>query len=67
MSGVTAAFLVEEPVPIDIPDQREYDSEENADLDRALVDAIDAAETAGNDYLARQLTNELGSHYYRTR
>ena len=49
---------------IDIPDDREYDREADAELDQALVDAIAAAEAADNDYLARVLQCELGSHYY---
>jgi hypothetical protein len=58
---------VNEPVPADIPDKRKYDRREDADLDRALVEAINAAETADNDFLRQLLALELGSHYYETR
>jgi hypothetical protein len=57
------------PVPesVDIPVAREYGTEANAELDRSLCDAIQAAQTADNDYLATLLAFELGSHYYDTR
>ncbi|WP_436929084.1 hypothetical protein [Halosimplex halobium] len=58
---------VERAVPADIPTRREYDDEDDATLDDELCDAIDAAQTVGNDYLAQVLANELGSHYYKTR
>ncbi|WP_254538718.1 hypothetical protein [Halomarina litorea] len=52
---------------IDIPEVREYESEADADLDRELLDTIEAARKAGNDYLAKLLTFELGSHYWENR
>lgn len=54
-------------VPVDVPDEREYGAKTDAKLDRALVDAVNAAQTADNPYLARLLALELGSHYYATR
>jgi len=36
----------------------------DSELDDALLEAINKAEDAGNDYLATVLENELGSHYY---
>ena len=58
---------IREQVPADVPDERDYETIDNAELDRAMVDAIHAAEDADNDYLARLLALELGSHYYETR
>lgn len=52
---------------IDLPENRTYNTEANADLDEALVDAIAKAERAGNSFLVRLLSRELGSHYYGTR
>lgn len=49
---------------IDLPEEREYDSAENEELDDALESAIIAAEEAGNRTLAKRLKYELGSHYY---
>jgi hypothetical protein len=67
MSSSVPATKVIGAVPVDIPDEREYEDKDNAELDRSLVDAIEAAEAAGNEYLAGVLANELGSHYYATR
>lgn len=67
MATQEALFTVSESAPVEIPDEREYTSEEAAELDQSLIDAIDAAEAAGNDYLSQLLANELGSHYYDTR
>lgn len=47
-----------------VPDDREYADQADAELDTALVEAIEKAEIAGDDYLATTLRNELGSHYY---
>ena len=47
-----------------VPNVREYEDQADADLDDALVEAIEKADQAGNDYLATVLENELGSHYY---
>lgn len=47
-----------------VPDIREYETRADEELDRALVEAIEKADEAGNDYLATVLENELGSHYY---
>lgn len=55
------------PASVDIPERREYAGAENAALDRELCSAIQAAEAAGNSYLANLLGFELGSHYYDTR
>ncbi|RDZ39399.1 hypothetical protein C5B91_20100 [Haloferax sp. Atlit-10N] len=52
---------------VDFPEQREYENAENAELDTKLVEAISAAQAAGNDHLEELLSLELGSHYYRTR
>jgi hypothetical protein len=59
--------IVNQEIGVEIPDTREYDSAENAELDRALVDAIEAADEAGDEYLVQLLSTELGSHYYETR
>jgi hypothetical protein len=67
MSNPVPATKVFGPVPVDIPNEREYEDEDNAELDRSLVDAIEAAEGANNEYLAGVLANELGGHYYSTR
>jgi len=67
MSSQLSRDIVDEPVPVDVPDERVYEAEANADVDRALVNAIEAAEQADNSYLAGLLANELGSHYYDTR
>lgn len=47
-----------------VPTVREYEAQADAELDDALVAAIEKANKAGNDYLATVLENELGSHYY---
>ncbi|MGQ3414479.1 hypothetical protein ACT4ML_19850 [Natrinema sp. LN54] len=47
-----------------VPSVREYEDQSDAELDDALVNAIEKAENADNDYLATVLENELGSHYY---
>lgn len=49
---------------VEIPSQRDYQSTADEKLDEALVNAIMAAETVGNEYLATVLTHELGSHYF---
>lgn len=56
----------EEHSEVDLPEQREYSDEADAELDEALVDAIEAAEAAQNQTLAKRLRYELGSHYYET-
>lgn len=58
---------VEEPVDLDveIPERREYEDAADAELDRKMVEAIDAARSAGNDHLVELLSLELGSHFYR--
>lgn len=48
---------------IDIPQDRTYTEDVDQQLDAALVEAIDAARTAGNDHLAQLIEYELGSHY----
>lgn len=55
------------PKSVDIPNEREYEKEENANLDRKLCSSIRAAIDADNNYLANLLGFELGSHYYDTR
>lgn len=52
---------------VDLPDDREYESEAEADLDRALVSAIDKADAVGDDFLAAMLRYQLGSFYYEHR
>ena len=64
MSTQKRRYTVTEEVDVNIPRTREYDSEEEAELDRKLVDAIKAAAEADEEYLAGVLRNELGSHYY---
>lgn len=54
-------------VGVEFPDEREYETEADAALDRHLVSAIEAAEDAGNTSLAQLLAYELGSHYFSTR
>lgn len=65
--GQQALHKVDRRVPVDIPKKREYTNKANAKLDESLCDAIEAAENAGEEYLAGVLANELGSHYYSTR
>lgn len=67
MATESGVHKVSKSVPVDIPDHREYESSEEAALDRAMVDAISAADQAGNEYLVQLLSNELGSFYYETR
>lgn len=67
MSSQISSPTVRESVPVDIPDERMYESKENAELDRDLVDAIESAQAAENEYLAELLANELGSHYFNCR
>ena len=49
---------------IELPENREYETEADAALDAALTDAIEQAEAANHDYLARLLRCELGSLQY---
>lgn len=69
MATATPMHVVDGAVDLDIdfPDEREYELEADADLDRKLLSAIEAAKAAGNDHLAELLSYELGSHYYSTR
>ena len=55
---------VEDVDDLDLPEGREYEVEEHAELDAALESAIEAAEEAGKFTLARRLKCELGSHYF---
>lgn len=67
----TATPAVEESpeveLDIDLPDNRVYDNTADAELDKALVEAIEKADRAGNSFLVKLLSRELGSHYYETR
>jgi hypothetical protein len=66
----TTARIEEEDeieLAIDLPSNREYADEADAELDQQLVETIAAAREVGNDYLATVLSHELGSHYYETR
>jgi hypothetical protein len=67
MSVQKSGLTVDRPVEVEIPDSRKYKSKDDADLDRALVDAIEAANETGNDYLVQLLSTELGSHYYEAK
>lgn len=58
---------VETPPNIDIPDSRVYESEDAAELDRSLCDAIESAEQCGANHLAEVLPLQLASHYLQTR
>lgn len=64
MSSQVPRRRVKQAVPAKIPDEREYDSEPDAELDRRLCEAIEAAADADNDYLKKLLATELGTHYY---
>lgn len=64
MSQAQLAKVVNEDIAADVPSEREYESEADAELDRAMCEAIRAAEQAGDDFLARLLALETGSHYY---
>jgi len=67
MSTQAPLHTVNQPVPAEVPDERTYEEEEDAQLDKSLVDSIEAAEAAQNHYLKRILALELASHYYETR
>jgi hypothetical protein len=67
MATQSQHHIVKEPIPAEAPEVREYDRPEDAELDRAMVNAIEAAESVGNDFLTRLLAIELASHYYETR
>ena len=67
MSTATNKPTVSVPVPTEVPDKREYDSEDLAEVDRKLCEAIAAAETIGNDFLQQLLAIQVGTHYYETR
>lgn len=54
-------------IQIDLPQDRQYSDPADVELDRALSAAIEAADEAGDDYLAQLLSFELGSHYYDNR
>lgn len=62
-----SVHTINKHVPVEVPDEREYEHAEDANLDRALVEAIDAAEAADNSFLRRLLALELASHYHETR
>lgn len=67
MSTHRSPHSVSRPVDARVPTDREYDTAAAAELDRRLCEAIDAAETVGDEYLASLLAMELGSHYFDTR
>ena len=67
MAGQETAHVARGSIPADVPDEREYSSKADAELDRTLVDAIRAAESADNAFLERTLALHLGSHYFETR
>lgn len=68
MSAPSQLHRVQEPVEndgrADLPDERVYESESDANLDRSLVDSIHAAEEADNGYLRNLLVLELSAHYW---
>lgn len=53
--------------PVEIPTERVYESEEKAELDRKLCEALELADDMGNDYLTHLLACEIGSVYYTSR
>lgn len=66
MSASETQHIVRQDIPADVPAVREYEATEDAALDRALCEAIEAAEEAnGNEFLARLLALEIGSHFYQ--
>jgi hypothetical protein len=67
MPDQAPSLVVQESIPVDVPEERAYETEEDAGLDRDLVDAIDSAQDAGDEYLAELLANELGNHYFSCR
>lgn len=67
MSKTINKPTVNVPVQVDVPDKRVYDSEELANVDRKLCEAIEAAKGAENDFLQRLLALQVGTHYYETR
>lgn len=52
------------PESVDVPEDREYEDAAHAELDKALVEAIEAAGRADNEYLEHLLRCELASLYY---
>lgn len=54
----------DDALALDLPAEREYESDVDNDLDAALVEAIKRARDADNTYLETVLRNELKSHYY---
>lgn len=52
-------------VDVDLPDERRYEKQEHADLDEAMVEAVNRAKKADNEELAELLQYELGSLYHR--
>lgn len=49
---------------IDLPRERDYEDAADANLDKKLVEAIEAARKAGDEQLAGELEFQLGSHFY---
>lgn len=49
---------------IDLPNSRDYEDPDDAELDIKLVEAIKAARKSNNHQLAGELELQLGSHYY---
>ena len=49
-----------------LSEDREYDSEAHAELDAALVEAIDKADEIGDEFLSRVLRLHLASFYLQT-
>ena len=64
MSTTVSKPTVSFPVKTEAPDEREYETEELADVDRKLCEAIEAAESVGNDFLVKLLSIQVGTHYY---
>lgn len=48
----------------EVPAEREYERESTKELDAALVNAIEKAESDDNKYLSQLLRSEIRSLYY---
>jgi hypothetical protein len=55
------------PGSSDLPDDRDYDNEDDRHLDEQLEDAIAIADGADNELMAGLLQCLLWTHYHQTR
>lgn len=67
MSGHKTVYQARGEVPANIPAERWYQNQHCAELDQALVEAIEIAELDGQSERARQLALQIRGLYFDSR